>query len=950
MPGAGFFVAPGRVLTCVHVIGDSASLTVRWERDDHPAEEITVSGRVAVLADRGRPIPALDRDYPDIAVLEVVGLDDHPCVSIDPEWPSRDDIFQVFGYPEEGRAVQLTPARLTYRGTHGTQPTAYLDLASDTIKPGMSGAAVLNLRTGTVCGVVVASKHPAHPDGALAIPWSAIKTDLGQVLAANRAFHLKDKRWEAAVAVLRPRLWFRLPRVVANFTGRDDLLARLEQTLGEGRAGVITQTVSGLGGVGKTQLASAYVAAHRGEFEIAAWVRAEDGGVADLAELAVALDLPVEGRTPRERADDALLFLSNTDRRWLLVFDNAPGPGALEELPNSGYGRVLVTSRHRGGYDAFGEELAVDVFDVDTARRYLLARSGRTEQEADDARVVANALGCLPLALAHAAAYCAAETGVPLGDYLELLKGLPSQDLFDTSPEIFYQHTVAATWNTSITAAEQQAPMARQALQMTTYLAPEAIPRDFFSVLYDGSTTGRKLVADALTALHTYSLVTVAGNRVSVHRLLQKVVRDRLTNEAQEKAASYALTVVESAMPDNPRLPETWLQWQGLVPHVGALVGNEVAANIDASQLVAILKSTCQFLLSAGSPLQALEFATRAVTISTRALGDDNPDTLTARATLAASYWSAGLTGEAIAIFERVVADFERRFPPHSPVTLTAQVNLAASYWSAGRTGEAIAIFERVADDREQFLGADHRDTLTTRSNLAASYWSAGRTGEAITVLEQAAADLERRFPINDPDTLTAQLNLAALYRAAGRTDEAITIEERAAADFERILGPGHPDTLTAQVNLASSYWSAGRTGEAITILERVADDRERVLGPGHPDTLAARNNLATSYRSAGRIGEAITILERTAADFERVLGPGHPGTLTARNNLATSYRSAGRIGEAITIFERTAADFERVLGPGHPDTLAAQANLAMTKRQDPKLQRTDGGNPLSIG
>ena len=32
-PGAGFFVAPGKVLTCVHVIGDSADLVVSWERD-----------------------------------------------------------------------------------------------------------------------------------------------------------------------------------------------------------------------------------------------------------------------------------------------------------------------------------------------------------------------------------------------------------------------------------------------------------------------------------------------------------------------------------------------------------------------------------------------------------------------------------------------------------------------------------------------------------------------------------------------------------------------------------------------------------------------------------------------------------------------------------------------------------------------------------------------------
>ena len=200
MPGAGFFVAPGKVVTCFHVIGDNPASVVRWERDGRPPVEVPVAGRVLVLANRGRPIPALDRDYPDIAVLEVAGLDGHPCVGIDTEWPAHEDSFQVFGYPQEGGAVQLTPARLTYRGAKGILPTTYLDLASDTVKPGMSGAAVLNLRSGAVCGVIVASKHPAHPDGALAIPWSAVDTDLSEVLAANRAFHLKDRRWNAAEA------------------------------------------------------------------------------------------------------------------------------------------------------------------------------------------------------------------------------------------------------------------------------------------------------------------------------------------------------------------------------------------------------------------------------------------------------------------------------------------------------------------------------------------------------------------------------------------------------------------------------------------------------------------------------------------------------------------------------------------------------------------------------
>ena len=198
MTGAGFFVAPGQVITCAHVAGDGAGLTVRWERDGQPPREVPVSGPPLVLASQGRPIPALESGYPDLAVLQVAGLEGHPCVSVDPQWPGPHDQFQVFGYPREGGAEQLTPARLTYRGTHGTAPTAFLDLASDTIKPGMSGAAVLNLRTGGICGVVVASKHPSRPDGALVIPWAAVEVALGEVLAANRAFQVSDLQWATA--------------------------------------------------------------------------------------------------------------------------------------------------------------------------------------------------------------------------------------------------------------------------------------------------------------------------------------------------------------------------------------------------------------------------------------------------------------------------------------------------------------------------------------------------------------------------------------------------------------------------------------------------------------------------------------------------------------------------------------------------------------------------------
>ena len=212
MPGAGFFVAPGTIVTCVHVIGDGASLSARWERDDAAPSGLPVAGPPLILPGRGRVIRNLDRDYPDIAVLTVKVPDGHPCVRMDLVRPEHGDHVVVFGYPEEGGSVHLTPAGLTYRGLHGTSPTSFWDLGADTVKPGMSGAAALHLRAGGVGGIIVASKNPARADGALAVPWHEVEGDLSAVLAANRAFHETDHRWNDAARGARPAAAMTGPR------------------------------------------------------------------------------------------------------------------------------------------------------------------------------------------------------------------------------------------------------------------------------------------------------------------------------------------------------------------------------------------------------------------------------------------------------------------------------------------------------------------------------------------------------------------------------------------------------------------------------------------------------------------------------------------------------------------------------------------------------------------
>src|SRR5215831_5179480 len=249
--------------------------------------------------------------------------------------------------------------------------------------------------------------------------------------------------------------------------GREDLLAELAARL-SGGAGREPRVVAlhGLAGAGKTSVALAYAHAHPAE-GITWQFAAEDQAVlaAGFGELAVALGAP-EG-DPVAAVHRALATYA---AEWLLVFDNSPGPGAVDAfLPPAGGGRVLITSRNAVWP---GQALEVPVLDMEAAADFLVTRTGDANRQA--AAGLAEAVGGLPLALEQAAAYAQA-TGNSLAAYLALFHKRRA-DLLDRGQPARYGATVAATWALAFGRLEEAAPGAAGLLRLLAFCAPEAVP------------------------------------------------------------------------------------------------------------------------------------------------------------------------------------------------------------------------------------------------------------------------------------------------------------------------------------------------------------------------------------------------------------------------------------------------------------------------------------------
>jgi tetratricopeptide (TPR) repeat protein len=587
----------------------------------------------------------------------------------------------------------------------------------------------------------------------------------------------QPSRSTIAGASQKNRIRFNLPTIAASFTGREQELDEVNRALAVADRAVITQAISGLGGVGKSQLAARYVQQHAGDYDVVAWIRAEDGGIADLAQLATRLGLPVDELSPSDRAQLARAWLSECRERWLLVLDNIESPQQLEGLvPRGGSGRVLVTSRDRS-LRQFGPVLTLDVLDEDSAAAYLMDRAGRTGEECA-ARELARAMGCLPLALSHVGAYC--QSGTSFTEYHELLGELPARELFDSNPELSYAQTVASTWKASIDAAGDAAPLAADALELAAHLGPDAIPKSLFEVLVDTDTArGRKRLADALNALARFSLATIDDDTVGVHRLLQKIVRDDGAARDDQTAALRALAAVADAFPSDVRTPACWPVCEQLLPHALALADTLPQSGDSAPQLLAVLNRASWYLKRAEPGRRGLPVARRALGYAERLLSLEHVATLTARGNLAVAYRAAGRNVKAIAILEPLLADCERILGASHPQTLETRNNLVSAYRAAERSGEAIAVCQPLLAVRERILGTEHPDTLRTRNNLALAYQQAGRWAEAIAIYEPLVADRERILGAEHVHTLMTRNHLAGAYQEAGRS-----------ADAERVRNP----------------------------------------------------------------------------------------------------------------------------------------------------------------
>src|SRR5258708_25994950 len=169
---------------------------------------------------------------------------------------------------------------------------------------------------------------------------------------------------EAAFTQNTPPATWNVPyHQIPFFTGREDIFARLQKTLMSKRKTALIQplAMSGLGGVGKTQIALEYAYRYRHEYHTIVWVRADSSEAltSDFAAIATLLNLPEKDAPEQSRAVEAVQRWLAFTTGWLLILDNADDLHlASEFIPSPCPGHVLLTTQsHIIGKIAYAIEI-----------------------------------------------------------------------------------------------------------------------------------------------------------------------------------------------------------------------------------------------------------------------------------------------------------------------------------------------------------------------------------------------------------------------------------------------------------------------------------------------------------------------------------------------------------------------------------------------------------------
>lgn len=600
-----------------------------------------------------------------------------------------------------------------------------------------------------------------------------------------------------------------LPPPVRRFLGRDEVIEQLHTSFVNSDHNPAVVAITGLSGIGKTQLCRQYVDRYRTDYQTIVWISGENEAtaMADLGTLVESADVGNVDDTERQRprlqaAHD--WFARNHD--WLLVIDNTRPLLVTMIAPANGQGNILASSTYPNWSSVHGCRIALEGLSSEWGTSFLLERTGSTQAEA--AQRLCSAFEGLPLALEQAAAYISTSS-IDVTEYETLLETHRPKLMSLKSEFTSYPMSVYAALAINVNAAFDRSPIASPLLCMLSYMAPRDFPRDIaframeVLVAQNDDRLSAVDLDQAIASLSSASLLTATPTHLSTHALVQAFVRDSLDQDAQERWLAFCVEVLSRTFPSNAEDSSNWPECEALVDHVIEFWKSASHSVWEDEYAVALFMNAGSYLHLRDRNQQAFEIQAKVLEHMRSVHGSDAAETALACNNLVDIMVDIGRSDEALALGEEGIAILER-IPT---LTKDESINLGKMYSNVGRmllygarrgvAGASLdrseACFRRALMIHEELLGREHYTTAIDINNLGAFFreqgeWheARGHFAEAVTVHRLVLSADDYRLAIALYNYGQASFNLNEFWDAEAALRESVRIFEEIGGGADR--------------------------------------------------------------------------------------------------------------------------------------------------------------------
>jgi serine/threonine protein kinase/tetratricopeptide (TPR) repeat protein len=789
-----------------------------------------------------------------------------------------------------------------------------------------------------------------------------------------------------------PMIWNVPHRRNMFFTGRKQVLEALHDAFFSGKAAAQIQAISGLSGIGKTQVALEYAYRYHRDYQAILWLRGDtrEKMLNDIVALANVLHLQVQQNGEQPHSTEAVKSWLRKNTRWLLIVDNIEDLKLVRTLlPATAPGHILLTTRTQTTGN-IAQRIDLEKMTQEEGALLLLRRTRMVAQDAtlqdanpadcQEARELAKVLDGLPLALDQAGAYIE-EAGCNLVTYLcryragqMKLLGMRGGFAFD------HPASVAGTFAALFEKVEKISPTAMELFRFCAFLHSEGIPEEL--IVRGASELGPTLqcvatdplsLDETIATLRRFSLVSrhADTSMLSVHSLVQIVLQNRMHKQERLMWAERTVRAVNRVLPDISDF-SAWQRCQLYMPHVQKCVSLIEEWKMVSPEAMRVLEQSGAYLQIQAQYKQAKALFEHAAEM--RALLAEVKPTATVAA-LGHLFWDYYYQGqytqaeqpvkEALKILERT-ASIEQQF-------VAVYLGYAAHlFFQQGKYSQAEEYFLQALMIYEKRLGLQHPSVVCTFNGLGnvafargkydlaeKFFWDAlniwkkmpepqhplmgdtlnslarlllarGKYTQAEHYLQQERMHREQTLRYPHPALAYNLTVQAVLYIMQGKYKEAEPLLKQAWTMLEQSVGLQHPIAGYTLDAFGRLAYLQGDYVAAERFLQRAQGIREQTLGIDHPDLYCTINNLADVYMKQSKLSMAEELYKDVLAARTRLLGAEHPAVAQTLQSMAQLSYAQGQYIDAEQLYKRVITIREKVLKSEHPEIAHSLYGLAL--------------------